>query len=524
MAPSHAAHGRTAPPGLTGAAATASGATLAALPRRSFRLHAERVALVCDQRRITYRRLHQRSERLAAALLAAGIEPGGRIAVLSPPRPEFVECYAAAARLGVTVVALNTRLHDDEIAYCLELGRPQLVFSAAALAGLLPGTIDPIVFGDGETAYERFLAAAPDAPVEVPDPQPEQIHNVLFTSGTTGRPKGAMISQRAAATRAMRLVQFYDLKPEDGFVGWLPMFHVGGDESLYATLLSGGRVATFERAEAEPMLAAIERERLTWTLLLPGVITDFLNHPRRGDHDISTFRFAIGYANMMPAVVRAFCAQVAGFWDAFGQTETSYLLAHGWVEPGGEPSLRKTPAPLLDVRIVDEDLRELEPGAPGECVVRGPSVMSGYLGDADATAQVFAGGWLHTGDVLSRNEDGTLTYVDRRKYLIKTGGENVYPAEVEAAIASDPAVQEVCVLGVPDEYWGETIKAVVVIGEGQRLSREAIVRRCRERLAGYKRPRYVEFLPAEAMPRSTTGKLLRHELAALPVTDEQRVD
>ena len=202
------------------------------------------------------------------------------------------------------------------------------------------------------------------------------------------------------------------------------------------------------------MLAAIERERLSWTMLLPGVITDFLNHPRRGDYDLSTFRFAIGYANMMPGVVRSFCEQVCGFWDAFGQTETSYLVAHGWVPPGGEPSLRKTPGPLMDVRIVDEDLHELEVGAPGECVVRGPSVMSGYLGDADATAEVFAGGWLHTGDVLARNEDGTLSYVDRKKYLIKTGGENVYPAEVEAAIASDPAVQEVCVLGDPRRVLG----------------------------------------------------------------------
>jgi acyl-CoA synthetase (AMP-forming)/AMP-acid ligase II len=524
MPASNAEHGRTAAPGPADVAATASAATLTALLRRSFRLYADRVALVCDEQRITYRELHQRSERLAGALLGAGIESGGRIAVLSPPRREFVECYAAAARLGVTVVALNTRLHPEEIAYCLELGQPQLVFSAAALTSALPDMVDPIVFGGGETAYERFLASGDDRPVEVPDPEPEQIHNVLFTSGTTGRPKGAMISQRAAATRALRLAQFYGLGPEDGFVGWLPMFHVGGDESLYATLMSGGKVATFERAEVEPMMAAIERERLSWTLLLPGVITDFLHHPRRGDYDLSTFRFAIGYANMMPGVVRSFCAQVAGFWDAFGQTETSYLLAHGWVPPGGEPSLRKTPAPLLDVRIVDEALHELEPGVPGECVVRGPSVMSGYLGDDDATAEVFAGGWLHTGDVLVRNEDGTLSYVDRKKYLIKTGGENVYPAEVEAAIASDPAVQEVCVVGVPDEYWGETIKAVVVLGEGQTSTTAAVVARCRERLAGYKRPRYVEFLPADAMPRSTTGKLLRHELAALPVTDEQRVD
>jgi acyl-CoA synthetase (AMP-forming)/AMP-acid ligase II len=271
------------------------------------------------------------------------------------------------------------------------------------------------------------------------------------------------------------------------------------------------------------MFAAIERERLTWTLLLPGVITDFLQHPRRGDYDLSSMRFAIGYANMMPQVVKAFTRSVGDFWDAFGQTESSFLVAYGHVPRGGEPSLRKQPTPLLDIRIVDDDMRELPPGSPGECVVRGPSVMSGYLGDEDATAEAFAGGWLHTGDVLVEHEDGTLSYVDRKKYLIKTGGENVYPAEVEAVIADHQAVQEVCVIGVRDEYWGETIKAVVVLTPGEALEATEVVDWCRERLAGYKRPRYVQFLPAEEMPRSTTGKLLRHELAALSVTDDQRV-
>jgi len=271
------------------------------------------------------------------------------------------------------------------------------------------------------------------------------------------------------------------------------------------------------------MFQAIEQEKLTWTLLLPGVITEFLQHPRRGDYDLSSIRFAIGYANMMPQVVKAFTKAVGDFWDAFGQTESSFLVAYGHVPRGGEPSLRKQPTPLLDIRIVDDDMRELPVGSPGECVVRGPSVMSGYLGDPEATAEAFRGGWLHTGDVLVRNDDGTLSYVDRKKYLIKTGGENVYPAEVEAVLAAHPAVQEVCVVGVPDAFWGETIKAVVVLTPGEALDAPDVVEWCRERLAGFKRPRYVQFLPVEEMPRSTTGKLLRHELAALPISDDQRV-
>jgi len=168
-------------------------------------------------------------------------------------------------------------------------------------------------------------------------------------------------------------------------------------------------------------------------------------------------------------------------------------------------------------------MNDLAVGQPGECVVRGPSVMSGYLDDASANEEVFRGGWLHTGDLLRKEADGSLTFVDRKKYLIKTGGENVYPAEVEAVIARHPAVQEVCVFGVPDAYWGEAIKAVIVPRQSQWASGPEIVAFCRAALAGYKRPRFVEFVASERIPRSATGKLQRHELAKWPIGDDQKV-
>jgi acyl-CoA synthetase (AMP-forming)/AMP-acid ligase II len=302
------------------------------------------------------------------------------------------------------------------------------------------------------------------------------------------------------------------------------MFHTGGDECVKATFLTGGRFATLERADAEAIYAAIERHRLTWTALLPGVINDFLNHPRRSSYDLSSMRFALGYANMMPRVVQDFTVALnAGFWDTFGQTESSFVVALDLVTPGATPSFRKTPAPLLDVRIVDSEMRELPAEVPGECVVRGPSVMSGYIGDPAATAEAFRGGWLHTGDVLTRHQDGTYTYVDRLKYLIKTGGENVYPAEIEQVLSSHPAIREACVISVPDERWGETIKAVVVPKPGESCSADDVRAWCRERLVGYKRPRYVQFLDESDVPRSTTGKILRHELERLEVTEAQRL-
>ena len=275
------------------------------------------------------------------------------------------------------------------------------------------------------------------------------------------------------------------------------------------------RQLVFLAADLDATLAAAERE----LGLTPPGVQDAAGMAALGFvHDVRTIENT--FLEFTAPLTAAFGID---FCDAFGQTETSYVLAHGWSGPGEEPTLRKMPTPLLDVRLVDDDLNEVPVGTPGECVVRGPSVMSGYLDDPDATAEVFAGGWLHTGDVLSRDEHGTLTFVDRKKYLIKTGGENVYPAEVEQAISSHPAVQEVCVFGVPDPRWGETIKAVVALRPGHDTSAPELVTWCRDRLAGYKRPRYIEFMPAESLPRSTTGKLLRHELAAMPVDDAQAV-
>jgi acyl-CoA synthetase (AMP-forming)/AMP-acid ligase II len=522
---------------MTSDVAQATGTTLDALLRRSFRIFGDRVAVTSGdpaEGSWTYAELGERAERLAAGLFATGLRRGDRVAVLSETRPEYVEIYAALARLGIAVVTLNIRLHPDEIAHCLRTAAPKALITSAAGAAKAVAVrersasvqawycLDEGVALDGFASYAQLRASTDPAPEPVAEPG--DLHNVLYTSGTTGQAKGAMITQQAAAVRALRLAQWFALTPEDGFIGWLPLFHCGGDESLYATLLTGGRFCALRSADPETMFAAIERDRLSWTLLLPGVITEVLHSAHSGRFDLSSLRFAIGYANMMPTVVQQLTEKFGiRFCDAFGQTETSYVLAHGWSGPGEAPTLRKTPTPLMEVRLVDAEMRETPVGVPGECVVRGPGVMSGYLDDPQATAEVFRGGWLHTGDVLVRDDQGTLAFVDRAKYLIKTGGENVYPAEVELAIAAHPAVQEVCAFGVPDRKWGETVKVVVVRAPGAHVEGDEIVTWCRERLASYKRPHYVEFVDADALPRSTTGKLQRHRLADRGVRDSERV-
>lgn len=430
------------------------------------------------------------------------------------------------------MLALNIRMHTAELVWCIESGSPQVVVVSEKYADLavdfqqaMSDPLAAICIGRQVGAleeYETVLASAQNTTWD--EPRGEDIHVIMYTSGTTGRPKGAMISQAASAIRGQRLAQWFELGPEDGFLGWTPMFHCAGDESLYATMLTGGTYATVPLAEPEALFRAIEDHKVTWGLLLPGVITAFLEHPRRSEYDLSSMRFAIGYANMMPAVVERLTTELnMGFSDAFGQTETSYLIAHRMVEPGEKVNGAKNPTPLIEIKLVDENLDEVPVGEPGECVVRGPSLMTGYLENDAATAEVFAGGWLHTGDVLVQQEDGTLKFVDRVKFLIKSGGENVYPTEVESVLASHPDVLEACVFGVPDDKWGEAVKAAVVLRLGKTVDRQEIDQWCRERLAGYKRPKFVEFLQSNDIPRSTTGKVLRGELAAQPVSSEQEM-
>lgn len=512
----------------------AAGVTLDAIFRRSIQIFGDRIAVTSaeiGEASLTYRELGERADRLASGLSTLNLMRGDRLAILAETRPEYIELYVACARLGVTVVALNVRMHVSELAHCIKLSKPSTVLVSGVYgeqARALQTECASVKFWlsfdrlDGFGNYADLMVT--DAPLPKAIAEPSDIHNILFTSGTTGAPKGAMISQSAAAVRAMRIAQWFRLTESDGCIGWMPLYHCGGDEPLYATLLTGGTFSTLRKAAPEAMFRVVERDRLTWTLLLPGLITAFMQDPSRRRFDLSSLRFAVGYANMMPNVVQRVTAEFnIDFYDAFGQTETSLLVANNCSRPGDVPSLRKIPTPLMEVRLVDSEMQEVPDGEPGECVVRGPTVMSGYLDNPKANREVFRGGWLHTGDVLVRHRDGTLSFVDRSKYLIKTGGENVYPAEVEQVVAAHPAVQEVCVFGIPDAEWGEAVKAIVCLVPGRSATSAEILEWCRQSLGGYKCPRYIEFLDENLLPRSATGKLQRHKLAERETGPEQQV-
>lgn len=492
--------------------------------RRAAQRHADTPAVVWPSGSLSYRDLDRQASRFANGLAHLGLERGDRLAIVSENRVEYIVAYLGAAKMGVTVVAINIRWHPTEALQSLRDTTPRALLLSAPyeplldeLRALLPPAMR-IIHLDSRPApdtasdvpYAHLMAA-------VDDHEPERralgsdVHNILYTSGTTGVPKGAMITQRAAALRAARIAHWFGLTERDGFVGWLPLYHVAGEESLYATLVSGGRFAVLPTADPLPMFHIIEAYRLTWTILVPGTVTAFAQHPARRQHDLTSLRFAGGYGDLLtPSVLEQFTTLVGvPYYDAYGQTETSYLVAWHNTPPGLLPTLRKDPTPLLALRLVDDQMADVPDGAVGELVVRGPTLMSGYWHNAEATAEVFRGGWLHTGDLLRRHPDGRLAFVDRKKALIKTGGENVYPAEVERVLAQLPGVVEVCVVGLPDPEWGERVHAVLVLEEGARLTPEAVEAACLRELARYKRPRSLTLLSASPLPRSTTGKVQR---------------
>ena len=513
--------------------------SLASLMQRSARIFSANEAVVWPSGALSYRQLNEHANRFAHGLRALGLRRGDRLAVVSENRAEYIIAYLGSAKIGVTVVGVNIRWHPKEALHSLADTDPSgLLLSRAyepllqELRGVLPRDLRIIHLDPREDAhvptdvdYSEMMAAADDREPEL-SALGSDIHNILYTSGTTGYPKGAMISQRAAALRALGIAQWFHLDEDDGYVGWLPLYHVAGDESLYATLLTGGRYAVLPDSAPEPMFRMIERYHLTWTILVPGTVTGFARHPARPRYDLSSLRFAGGYGDLLTGEVLQEFTDTVGipYYDAYGQTETSYLVAWYNTPTASVPTLRKRPAPLMTLRLVDEQMQDVPDGEVGELVVRGPTLMSGYWRNPDATAEAFRGGWLHTGDLLRRNPDGTLSFADRRKSLIKTGGENVYPAEVERVLAALPGVVEVCVVGVPDPEWGERVHAVIVVQEGVTLTRAAVDAACLSHLARYKRPRGVTFLTNVPLPRSTTGKIQRDSVRAAVVQSEPATD
>ncbi len=470
-------------------------------------------AIEFEGKTLTYGDVLQRVDRLAHGLKEHGIERGDRVAILSHNRPEYFEVELAAAALGAIVCCLNWRLVEEELGHCISLVAPSMVIAENAFAQVLGRITDvPVItIGDG---YEALLrSASPEASHSEVDPEDGLV--ILYTSGTTGLPKGAVISHRAMIARAMLFTSELNLAIDDGFVAWAPLFHMVSTDHGLATLMRGGLVVIVDGYQADALVRAVEQHRIGWFVLIPGMIEDFIEACKAAEISPQGIKVCGAMADLVPPQQLAEITRLLDtpYANSFGATETGLAPAsRGLIAPGDMPNrLSKTQTAFCEVRLVDPQDRDVADGDPGEMALRGPTLFSGYWNADEANAEAFRGGWFHMGDMFRRNPDGTLDFVDRAKYLIKTGGENVYPAEIEKVLLADPGVSDAAVVRASDDRWGETPVAFVA-----RLSNDvteaSLLKRCNKSLARYKLPREIRFIAFEDFPRSTSGKIQRHLL------------
>jgi fatty-acyl-CoA synthase len=477
------------------------------------RVHAGSVALEYGDRRISYGELHDRVRRATAMLAAQGLQRGDRVALLSRNRPEYFEVELAAANLGVITACLNWRLSPRELSYCIELVSPKLLIAEPELAGSIAPEITAPRIEIG-SQYERLLAQQNSRSLPILA-QPEDGLVILYTSGTTGLPKGAVVSHRAMIMRALVFTSELGIAANDSFVAWAPLFHMASTDHALATLLRGGTIVIVDGFQAEPLLRAVASHRIGWLVLIPGMVEALVEAMLIQRTIVKGIRVCGAMADLVPphAIAAATELLQAPYLNSFGSTETGLPPATRAVIPIGEIPTRmsKRQNAFCEVKLVDTDDQEVPQGMPGELAIRGGTLFSGYWQAHETNARDFRGGWFHMGDVFRRNEDGSLDFVDRAKYMIKTGGENVYPAEIERVLLSDKRISEVAVVRAPDAKWGE-VPVAFVSSRDTSVTEAELVELCRRDLAGYKRPRRFRFIEFSEFPRSTSGKVQRHEL------------
>ncbi|WP_409467842.1 acyl-CoA synthetase [Streptomyces sp. HC307] len=498
-------------------------------PARRARKTPHRTALIHEQQTLSYLSLHQRTNRLAHALRAAGIRRGDRVAYLGPNHPSFLETLFATGLLGAVFVPLNTRLAAPEIDHQLTDSGARVLIHAPSLYDATDNggeggraarpTVEHRVPLDA--AYEQLLAAAPDDPIDEPVGS-DDLCMIMYTSGTTGRAKGAMLTHGNLTWNAINVLVDQELAADETALVSAPLFHTAGLNMLtLPVLLKGGSCVLVGAFDPAGTLDLIERHRITFMFGVPAMFDQIARQPGWADADLSSVRqLTCGGAPVPTSLIATYQSRGLNFQQGYGMTEaapgTLFLDVEHAVSKAGSAGV---PHFFTDVRVAGPDLSPVAVGEPGEVLVRGPNVMVGYWGLPEETAAAFADGWFRSGDIARVDEDGFVTIVDRLKDMIISGGENVYPAEVEDVLLTHPDVLECAVIGIPDDKWGEVPRAVVVAREGARLDTDEVIAFLGGRLAKYKIPKSV--VVAETLPRTASGKLLKSRVRARFGADRQ---
>ena len=512
---------------------TAADTGLGSWPRRRARITPDRIALSLGTRTLTYAGLADRVSQLASAWEASGVRRGDRIAYLGPNDIPAFESLFAAALLGAVFVPLNTRLSPREIEYMLsDAGVSVLVLAPthhhiAATLGQVPDTVRQVLARDSATCplpcadYEQFLdggdRAASFPPVGLNDPC-----LILYTSGTTGTPKGAVLTHGNLTFNTLNQLAHIDVLSTDRALGLAPMFHVTGlNQVILPTLFKGGTVNPVPQFDAAEVLATIARESITSFSAVPTILQMLCEHPDWDRTDVSSLRYIVyGGSPVLERVAAAWLDRGVQLLQGYGMTEAAAGVYMAVADGAAEhPISVGFPHFYTDVAVAENNnAAPMGPGRSGELLVRGPNVFAGYWNREEATAGSFTeDGWFHTGDVVATADDGWACVVDRVKDIIISGGENIYPAEVEAVLARYPGVVSAAVVGVPDAKWGEVGAAFIVTSGDVDGDEKPVIDYLAEHLARYKIPKSFRFV--SDIPRNATGKIQRAQLREVAAAD-----
>lgn len=495
------------------------------------------IAVVCDERRFTYQQFADRAGRLGGALHGLGIRPGDRVALLSSNCHRLLEAYYGVLEAGAVLLPLNIRLAPKELAFILNDAEARLLFFESQLLPCVEAfradahSVKSFVQLDAQPKsdriadenYEDLLASAGVCKRDVMEVDENSLAELFYTSGTSANPKGVMLSHRNIYLHALNTALALQVTPDTVNLHTIPLFHANGWGSAHTVTLAGGTHVMIHQFNPAEVFRLVEKERVHDCCLVPTMAAALVNSPDRGKFDLSSLRrIMIGGAACSPTLAREVeeklgCNCITGY----GLTETSPVLTISTIKMGleavgNERHVRHAMAgfgvPGAEVRVVDGEENDVprDGQSVGLVVARGDGVMTGYWRQPEETDHVFRGGWFHTGDLATIDEDGYLLIVDREKDIIVSGGENISSLELERTITSHPSVFEVAVIAVPHEKWGEVPKACVVLKPGQMVSEAELLDLCRSCLARYKCPQYIEFL--EGLPKTGTGKILKREL------------
>lgn len=480
-------------------------------------------AIIFEEKRFTYKDFNERVNRLAQALLQMGLRKADKVAVLLFNSNQFVETYFATAKIGGVFTPVNFRFAPEEIRFILEHSQARFfLFGEEFLEAvkkiksylhkveffILVGHHKVRGFFHFETLLEKSKKDEPPAKVAEND-----VCQLMYTSGTTGRPKGALITHGNILWNLINGILGREEKEREISLVIGPLYHTAALNNHFTIRVAmAGTSILIKNFDPRKVMEIIQLEKVNVISGAPAMYHHLLNLTDWEKYDTSSITKCTTGASALPEEIKQrlmrMFPHINGIYDVYGCTEAAPNIT----TLKAQDSLRKKecvgkPLPFVEVRIVDDQDREVPIGEVGELICRGPNVMKGYYKDPQATREALKGGWLHTGDLARLDEEGFIYIVDRKKDMIVSGGENIYPREIEELLYRHPKIQEAAVIGVPDPFWGESVKAFVVLKKGEIMKEEEVIAYCKEHLASYKKPKWVEFVPA--LPRNPAGKVLK---------------